>query len=70
MNTWVLLATTLILLAVLMGALLVSRLLHPLGMYAKPGTLQFTIGWVGGITITLALLLACAVMILLQGLTR
>jgi len=52
----------------LMGALLVSRLLHPLGMYAKPNTLQFRIGRVGGITITLGLLVACAVMILLRGL--
>ena len=53
----------------LMGALLVSRLLHPLGMYARPGTLQFSIGRVGGITITLALLVGCAVMILLRGVT-
>ncbi len=53
----------------LMGALLVSRLLHPLGMYAKPNTLQFRIGRIGGITITLGLLVACAVMILLRGLT-
>lgn len=52
----------------LMGALLVSRLLHPLGMYAKPNTLQFRVGRVGGITITLGLLVACAVMILLRGL--
>ena len=51
----------------LMGALLVSRLLHPIGMYAKPNTLQFRIGRVGGITITLGLLVACAVMILLRG---
>jgi len=53
----------------LMGALLLSRLLHPLGMYAKPNTLQFRVGRVGGITITLGLLVACAVMILLRGLT-
>jgi uncharacterized protein len=52
----------------LMGALLVSRLLHPIGMYAKPNTLQFRVGRVGGITITLGLLVACAVMILLWGL--
>jgi uncharacterized membrane protein YecN with MAPEG domain len=44
----------------LMGALLLSRLLHPLGMYAAPGTLQFTIGRVGGILITIGLLFACA----------
>jgi uncharacterized protein len=54
---------------ILMGALLVARLAHPLGMYAKPNTLQFTIGRVGGITITLGLMVACAVMILLRGLT-
>lgn len=49
---------------VLMGALVVSRLLHPLGMYAAPNTLQFRIGRVGGITITFILLIACAVTIL------
>jgi uncharacterized membrane protein YecN with MAPEG domain len=48
----------------LMGALLVSRLLHPLGMYAAPNTLSFRIGRVGGITITIGLLIACALMIL------
>ena len=51
----------------LMGALLISRLLHPLGMYAAPNTLQFRIGRVGGITITLVLLLACALTILARG---
>ena len=49
---------------VLMGALLVSRLLHPLGMYAASNTLQFRIGRVGGITITFVLLISCAVTIL------
>src|SRR5260370_17208787 len=48
----------------LMGALLVSRLLHPLGMYAAPNTLQFRIGRVGGITITFVLLLASTLPIL------
>ena len=48
----------------LMLALLLSRLLHPLGMYAAPNTLQFRIGRIGGIAITLLLLPACAVMIL------
>ena len=52
----------------LMGALLLSRLLHPLGMYAAPTTLQFRIGRVGGITITLVLLLACALTILSRAL--
>ena len=48
----------------LMGALLVSRLLHPLGMYVAPNTLQFRICRVGGITITISLLIVCAVLIL------
>ena len=48
----------------LMAALLLSRLLHPLGMYAAPNTLQFRIGRVGGITITFILLIASALMIL------
>ena len=47
-----------------MGALLLSRLLHPLGMYAAPNTLQFRIGRMGGITITYILLIACALTIL------
>ena len=47
-----------------MGALLVSRLLHPLGMYAKPNTLPFWIGRAGGIAITIGLLIASALMIL------
>ena len=37
----------------LMGALLVARLLHPLGMYVGPRTLQFQICRVGGIMLTL-----------------
>ena len=48
----------------LMGALLLSRLLHPLGMYAAPGSLQFTIGRVGGILLTIGLLISCALSIL------
>ncbi len=48
----------------LMGALVVSRLLHPLGMYAAPNTLQFRVGRVGGATLTVVLLMACAIMIL------
>ena len=38
----------------LMGSLLVARLLHPLGMYVGPRSLQFQICRVGGITLTLA----------------
>lgn len=51
-----------------MGALVVSPLLHPLGMYARPNTLQFRIGRVGGITITFVLLISCAITILWRGL--
>jgi uncharacterized membrane protein YecN with MAPEG domain len=51
-----------------MGSLLVSRLLHPLGMYAAPNTLQFRICRGGGITITVVLLLACALTILWRAL--
>jgi uncharacterized membrane protein YecN with MAPEG domain len=51
----------------LMGGLLVSRLLHPLGMYARPNTLPFRFGRVGGITITYGLLIAAAVTILLRA---
>ena len=45
---------------VLMTALLVARLLHPLGMYSKPGTWQFSAGRVGGIMITIGVLVAAA----------
>ncbi len=36
----------------LMAALLVSRLVHPFGMYAKPGTPQFRVGRAGGVVLT------------------
>ncbi|MDO8400168.1 MAG: MAPEG family protein [Bradyrhizobium sp.] len=48
----------------LMGALLVARLLHPLGMYVGPRTLQFQICRVGGILLTLLVLLCAAVLLL------
>jgi uncharacterized membrane protein YecN with MAPEG domain len=48
----------------LMGALVVARLLHPLGMYAKPNTWRFRIGRIGGVTITVALLVTSALSIL------
>jgi uncharacterized membrane protein YecN with MAPEG domain len=51
---------------VLMGALLVARLLHPLGMYSKPGTWQFSAGRVGGIVITIGVLIAAALSTLLR----
>jgi uncharacterized membrane protein YecN with MAPEG domain len=45
----------------LMGALLVARLLHPLGMYVGPRTMQFQICRVGGILLTLLVLVGAAV---------
>ena len=50
----------------LMGGLLLARLLHPLGMYARPGTWQFNAGRVCGILLTIAVLVAAAV----AGLSR
>ena len=52
----------------LMGALLLARLLHPIGMYAKPGTLQFGIGRSAGMTITTGLLIVCALQLLSRAL--
>ena len=48
----------------LMGTLLVARLLHPLGMYVGPRTLQFQIYWVGGITLNWLVLVGAAVLLL------
>jgi uncharacterized protein len=48
----------------LMAALVISRVLHPFGMYAKPGTLAFRIGRVGGMTLTIVLMITCAVAVL------
>ena len=48
----------------LMGGLLLARVLHPLGMYVGPRTLQFQICRVGGITLTLLVLAAAAIMAL------
>jgi uncharacterized membrane protein YecN with MAPEG domain len=48
----------------LMGALVLSRLLHPLGMYATPGSLRFVVCRIGGIFLTIGLLVSCALTIL------
>src|SRR4029079_13830326 len=48
----------------LMGTLLVARLMHPLGMYVGPRALQCQICRVGGISLTLVVLLAAAIMML------
>ena len=50
----------------LMGALLLSRVLHPIGMHASPRTLQFNLGRVAGITITVTVLIAAALLILFR----
>ena len=49
---------------VLMAGLLVARLLHPLGMYVGPRTLQFQICRVGGIVLTQLVLISAALMLL------
>src|ERR1700709_535429 len=49
---------------VLMGALLVARLLHPLGVYSKSRTWQFNAGRVGGIVITVSVLTVAALLAL------
>jgi uncharacterized protein len=54
----------------LMGTLLVARLLHPFGMYAKPGTLQFRVGRIWGMTITIGVMTACAGLILWRLVSR
>jgi uncharacterized membrane protein YecN with MAPEG domain len=48
----------------LMAALLVARLLHPLGMYVGPRTLQFQICRVGGIVLTILVLIGSAILLL------
>jgi uncharacterized membrane protein YecN with MAPEG domain len=45
----------------LMGGLLLARLLHPMGMSARPGSWQFNAGRVGGILLTIAVLVAAAI---------
>jgi len=50
----------------LMGALFVSRLAYPAGMYARPMSLQFRIFRIGGMWLTMIVLVSCAVTILLR----
>jgi len=45
----------------LMGGLLLTRLLHPMGMAAKPMTWQFVVGRMVGILLTIAVLIAAAI---------
>jgi uncharacterized membrane protein YecN with MAPEG domain len=51
----------------LLGGLLLSRLMHPLGIHAKPGTLQFRFR-VAGMWLTLIVLISAAVALLLRAL--
>ena len=44
----------------MMGGLLLSRLLHPVGLAARPGTIQFTAGRVVGTVLTLVVLITAA----------
>jgi uncharacterized membrane protein YecN with MAPEG domain len=53
---------------VLMMGLLLSRLMHPLGMQAKPATLQQRIFRTGAIWLTLAILIASATSLLTRAL--
>jgi uncharacterized protein len=50
----------------LMGGLLLTRLLHPMGMAARPGTFQFNAGRIGGILLTLAVLIGAAISALVR----
>jgi uncharacterized protein len=50
----------------LMGGLLLARLLHPLGMYARPTSWQFVVGRVGGILLTIAVLVSAAISALMR----
>ncbi len=50
----------------LMATLLAGRLLHPLGMYAKPPTLQFQIGRIGGMSLTVVAMITSASQILMR----
>jgi uncharacterized membrane protein YecN with MAPEG domain len=49
-----------------MAGLLISRLMHPLGLSAKPGSLPFRIFRIGGVTLTLAVLVGSAITLLMR----
>jgi uncharacterized protein len=51
-------------LRLLLGVLLLSRILHPLGMSAAPRTPRFLLFRAGGVIITFLLLVSCAVTLL------
>jgi uncharacterized membrane protein YecN with MAPEG domain len=51
-----------------MGALVAARLLHPFGMNAQPQTWRFRIFRVGGMTITITVMVSLALLILRRSL--
>jgi uncharacterized membrane protein YecN with MAPEG domain len=59
-----LLGTPALQLHMLLGTLVASRVLHPFGLQAKPGTVQFMVGRVFGMTLTLFVLVASALLLL------
>lgn len=58
------LGTPAVQLHMLLGALLVARIIHPLGLHAKPGTLQFLVGRVFGMALTVFVLVTSALLLL------
>src|SRR5215831_13836604 len=58
------LGTPAVQLHMLLGALLVARIIHPLGLHAKPGTLQFLVGRVFGMALTIFVLVTSALLLL------
>jgi hypothetical protein len=59
-----LLGTPAIQLHMLLGTLLVSRIIHPFGLQVKPGTIQFLVGRVFGMTLTIFVLVTSALLLL------
>jgi uncharacterized protein len=59
-----LLGTPAVQLHMLLGALLVSRIIHPFGLRVKPGTMQFLVGRVFGMTLTVFVLVTSALLLL------
>jgi uncharacterized membrane protein YecN with MAPEG domain len=45
----------------LMGGLLLARLLHPIGMYARPTSWRFVVGRVCGILLTIFIMVSAAI---------
>jgi uncharacterized protein len=45
----------------LMGGLLLARLLHPVGMYARPTSWRFVVGRVCGILLTIFIMVSAAI---------